>query len=467
MRLVIWVLGQAAWYSIEPSEEYMAVWGVVREKAECWMWLEQEWRGRWGEGVGELWRKFAEEHNKECRSPRAAMKLFHNHWKFLVQMMSKSHFVDEWRESSIWNKFLTLHRDEFPKELIVRSTTTTPALKTSALRQGRPRTRRQSQKLEVEEEGERSDAEVPQSSEMGDVIEVCTQSSLKNSHSEAEEGTEEEEKGEEGEEGVEEEKEEEEEGEEEEEDSSPDFNDDADDPDGDPASDTSTPSSDEEDEDDEDDEDDEGENEEEDDSSGDSATKTPLISSSTRGKTVSSKGRSILRPRRSTIPIAPPSPPSDTEIPTPLPPQKRRRLSHSPSPSRSGSPHLNSAHNSDSDTISPRRIRRAGDKKSAKRSSNGGEGKPANNQRAQPWTCTKCGFSVANTRNREGRHAVEEHYKTHAGVFVEAMRTVEMEKIKRQAKAKRELEVGNLLAKLSEMNRQWEEGRPSPLKGLE
>lgn len=62
---------------------------------------------------------------------------------------------------------------------------------------------------------------------------------------------------------------------------------------------------------------------------------------------------------------------------------------------------------------------------------------------------------------------MEEHYKTHAGVFVEAMRTVEMEKIKRQAKAKRELEVGNLLAKLSEMNRQWEEGRPSPLKGLE
>lgn len=55
--------------------------------------------------------------------------------------------------------------------------------------------------------------------------------------------------------------------------------------------------------------------------------------------------------------------------------------------------------------------------------------------------------------------AVERHYGDHGRVFSEAIQTVEVE----SGGGER---VKNLLEKLRGLEQKWEEGRPSPLKGL-
>ncbi|TGZ77441.1 hypothetical protein EX30DRAFT_398538 [Ascodesmis nigricans] len=185
-----------------------------------------------------------------------------------------------------------------------------------------------------------------------------------------------------------------------------------------------------EDEDDDDDEDDES-------SSSSSSSDTEALHTPSHrptGKTPSATKHSILRPApRPSIPLAPASPSS----PPPPPAAAAASLKRKQPPS--SDPH-NSHFAPDPPTLPDYsdQIKRT--------------------YTERDWTCPRCEYSVKNARTREGRHAVEEHYKTHRGRWVEALRTVEEEV--------EEERVGHLLGLLREMRGRWEEGL-SPLRGLE
>jgi hypothetical protein len=168
---------------------------------------------------------------------------------------------------------------------------------------------------------------------------------------------------------------------------------------------------------------------------------TPSASDrSTRGKTVSTKGRSSLRPRRSEAPLDPApeeASPSDLRVKRRLDPEAadglpgsrlKRQVLVSPSPPPMPPP-------------PPRKI---------------SQGEQTH------WRCTldehRCSHVVPNAKTRDGRHAIERHYESHGQVMQDARQIIEMEAGRYQ--------VDHLMEKIKMMSRKWEESKPSPLKGL-
>lgn len=165
-------------------------------------------------------------------------------------------------------------------------------------------------------------------------------------------------------------------------------------------------------------------------------TPGPRDSDGTLGKTVSAKGRSILRPRRNEIPLEPaPAGADDSPAATAL----KRRLA----PELGGSAlkrQLLSASPPAAAAALPRFLFAGG----------GAEAR---------WTCTldaACAYEVGNPKTRDGRHAIEKHYEFHGKMMADAMQTLDREGA----------DGGYLMRKIQAMNARLAERKPTPLKGL-
>jgi hypothetical protein len=172
------------------------------------------------------------------------------------------------------------------------------------------------------------------------------------------------------------------------------------------------------------------------------------------GKTVSTKGRSILRPRRNEVFLEPESlriteeaSPSDLRVKRRLDSdvvangsRLKRQVLASPSPP----------------PIPPLLVRERGRKSKPQ---------PLGHSEQSYWRCTldqpRCSHVVPNAKTRDGRHAIERHYESHGQVMEDARQIIEME-----AQAAGGYQVDHLMEKIMMMSRKWEESKPSPLKGL-
>lgn len=130
-RIIIWALGAAAWYAISPAKEYRAVFEMLVEKAQLWLFLEERYSRHHGGGkiikgdvlevckdVGPLiflltlWRantgmQFVEESNGSCRTARTAARLFDKHHRYLLLMMFKPGADFEmWKRTPIFAHYL-------------------------------------------------------------------------------------------------------------------------------------------------------------------------------------------------------------------------------------------------------------------------------------------------------------------------------------------------------------------------
>ncbi|KAI5807022.1 hypothetical protein EDC01DRAFT_637856 [Geopyxis carbonaria] len=345
----IWVLGQSAWYAIEPAEEYRGIFEGMVEKAGLWMFLQERYakysgKGRRIKGTAmEAYKDYIEYEPKKCKSVKAATKLFTKHHRYLLFMMlDPENDADMWQRTPVYAEF---ERDYESTVQEVREHFSSDKKKSK-----------------------KDSMPSPQPSESEDDTPMANAA-----ESSAE---------------------------------------------------------------------DDDEDEDASDSDSDSGDRTPITSSgSASGKNLSSKGRSILRPvTRSDIRLEHP-------IPDDLDGTLKRKSKDMQNlfVSRSKLSHPSSTTATTTTTTAP--------------PPGGGVRRGAN------WHCTldgdRCSYVVPNSRTREGTHAVEEHYASHGQVYSAAMQTLEEER--------KHIPTGgihNLLMKLQSMNQQWENARPSPLKGL-
>jgi len=202
-------------------------------------------------------------------------------------------------------------------------------------------------------------------------------------------------------------------------------------------------------------------------------------SSTAVGKTVSTKGRSILRPRRSVIPLEPPSPENRLALDdtSPIETRLKRRQGLESITVASGSRLKRQMLSSPSESPPPSELQRSEPPRSIspvpRRPGKGGNklngrlSRKSLKKEDNNWTCTldgpRCTHVVANAKTRDGRHAIEQHYAFHGKIMADAMQTIDMEA---QANPGGGYHVGHLMKKIQEMSQKWEQSKPSPLKGL-
>ncbi|KAF8538112.1 hypothetical protein BDD12DRAFT_843759 [Trichophaea hybrida] len=200
-------------------------------------------------------------------------------------------------------------------------------------------------------------------------------------------------------------------------------------------------------------------------------------SSTTVGKTVSTKGRSILRPRRSVIPLEPPSPESRLvpDDASPIETRLKRRQGLETITVASGSRLKRQMLSFPSESPPPSSMQYSEPPRSESPvQQRNGKGVHKPNGRLSrkfmednTWTCTldvpRCTHVVTNAKTRDGRHAIEQHYAFHGKIMADAMQTIDMEV---QANSSGGYHVSHLMKKIQEMSQKWEQSKPSPLKGL-
>ncbi|KAF8538202.1 hypothetical protein BDD12DRAFT_885801 [Trichophaea hybrida] len=186
----------------------------------------------------------------------------------------------------------------------------------------------------------------------------------------------------------------------------------------------------------------------------------PLIRNSAKGK-----GKSALRPIKSSTPRPPSSPlePPDSDSDSNTLATRfanLKRTLEGPSPSQSFTKRMRTEEISLSPTDSP-----PPDYWPDLRP---GLGRPPIEVMKLPdtttivggvWRCSMdgCAFKVLDADTPEGKWDIEEHYGEHGRTMRNAMETMEVEVVPRQGK-----NVGNLVAKIEDMARRWRESHPSP-----
>ncbi|KAA8914887.1 hypothetical protein FN846DRAFT_245117 [Sphaerosporella brunnea] len=171
------------------------------------------------------------------------------------------------------------------------------------------------------------------------------------------------------------------------------------------------------------------------------------------GKTVSTKGRSVLRPSCNEVLL-------DAESLPPL--TTTTTSSSSPSPSSPSSTASEPA--SPSDLRLKRRLPVDLCSPSGSQPKRTPLSPPPQHvsPRKKEWKCSRCNFVVANAKSRDGRLTIERHYETHGRVVRDAEQIIEME----AAAGGGHRRVDHLMEKIRGLSKQWEEGRPTPMKGL-
>jgi hypothetical protein len=177
---------------------------------------------------------------------------------------------------------------------------------------------------------------------------------------------------------------------------------------------------------------------------------TPTIGKTV--KSVSTKGRSILRPRQSMIPLDPGSPPSPVLLTSPIDAAFEAREARGGGPKRKKS----STDLSQDSLLPPKRTAPP-----IRQLALGTLKSESPETQSTHWHCNldevRCHHIVMNAKTVAGRIAVEEHYAFHGRVMTEALKTVDSEA--------GGYKVNHLMEKIKAMKRDWEESRPSPLKG--
>ncbi|KAI5843667.1 hypothetical protein BZA05DRAFT_410293 [Tricharina praecox] len=380
METVIWVLGGAAWYRISPAPEYRAHFATLVEKANAWLFMRERYAKFHGRGkplkdtVMDMFKDYIGV-EPECRTARAASKIFETHHRFLLFMMLKpENDAEMWKRSPIFLHFQQEHEETVLEVMIFYGhlkkdrlePKRNPAFETPAVDDG-------DEEEDDEEDGDESD---------------------------------------------------------------------------------------------------------DDDDDGMECTPEPLEEQT--GKTVSSKGRSILRPSRNEIPIEPPSPESYPVLDdaSPIETRLKRRCDSDTivvaGESRLKRQIMSSPSESPPPTPDISEYRRGGNLEMSKRSMKStGQGTRNLGARLSMlsedsyWKCTldglRCSHVVPNAKTRDGRHAIEQHYAFHGRVMAEAMQTIDMET---QTSSGGGYRVDHLMDKIRMMSQKWEQSKPSPLKGL-
>ncbi|KAI5788628.1 hypothetical protein FPQ18DRAFT_403645 [Pyronema domesticum] len=405
----IWVLGSSAWYTISPSSEYRSIYENLIEKAKVWLFLQQRYKKFKGPGkeipgeATEVYKDFLAQ-NPSYRTTRGASAIFTRHHRYLIFMMHRpEEDFEMWKRTPLSRVFF----EEYPE--VVEE-----AMEFHGHKPNEPLLKLK--QLEVRPTPEIIDLTSETGMELdepGDPVPGADEQDEAVSNSED--------------------------------------NEDED------AEDTPEASSSEE-----DDENAENEDCEETSSSSDSSSTasaprrtphqraTPTIGKTV--KTVSTKGRSILRPRHSMIPLDPGSPPSPILLTSPIDAAFEAREARGGVPKRKKS----STDLSQDSLLPPKRTAPP-----IRQLALGTLKSESPEVQSTHWRCNlddvRCHHIVMNAKTVAGRIAVEEHYAFHGRVMTEALKTVDSEAGGYQ--------VNHLMEKIKAMKRDWEESRPSPLKG--
>ncbi|KAI5812087.1 hypothetical protein BZA77DRAFT_347228 [Pyronema omphalodes] len=395
----IWVLGSSAWYTISPSPEYRSIYENLIEKARVWLFLQERYKKFKGSGkeipgeVTEVYKDFLAK-NPTCRTTRGASAIFTRHHRYLIFMMHRpEEDYEMWKRTPLSRVFFK----EYP-EVVEEA---------------------------MEFHGRKPNESLPNLKQLEvrptpDVIDMSSETGMELDEQDEDIPSSEDDEDEE-------------------------------------AEDTPAPYSEDEDE-----EKAENEDSEEASSSSDSSStasaprRTPhQFATPTIGKTVksvSTKGRSILRPRQSIIPLDPGSPPSPDPLNSPLDAAIEAREARAGGPKRKKS----STDLSQDSLLSPKRTAPP-----IRQLALGILKSESPETQSTHWHCNldeaRCHHIVLNAKTLAGRTAVEEHYAFHGRVMTEALKTVDSEASGYQ--------VNHLMEKIKAMKRDWEESRPSPLKG--
>jgi hypothetical protein len=197
------------------------------------------------------------------------------------------------------------------------------------------------------------------------------------------------------------------------------------------------------------------------------------------GKTISAKGRSVLRPSRNEIPIEPLSPasrrlglyqrsPIETRLNLKRKNQakdssqlRRQKLVPSPDPPCSEAV----AHKPSVGRVSKASTPAARSPSPQPLTISETSSEPSEND----WHCTldvpRCNYIVTNVKTAEGKSEVKLHYESHGRIMAAAMQTIDLE-MQRYGGARGGYHVENLMEKIQYMSQKWLEGKPTPLEDV-
>ncbi|KAF8425083.1 hypothetical protein EV426DRAFT_596295 [Tirmania nivea] len=117
-RIIIWVLGNCGWYALSPAKEYRAIFDQMVEKTKIWLFLEAKYvpaiyRGKYRlrGSAHDVYVEFSKEY-PDWPTAKEAAALFHKHHGWIVlKMLVKAEEVDSWARTPIHTEMFTQHKD--------------------------------------------------------------------------------------------------------------------------------------------------------------------------------------------------------------------------------------------------------------------------------------------------------------------------------------------------------------------
>ncbi|RPB25846.1 hypothetical protein L211DRAFT_847623 [Terfezia boudieri ATCC MYA-4762] len=117
-RIIIWVLGNCGWYALSPSKEYKAIFDQMVEKTKIWLFLEAKYvpaiykgKYRLRGSAHDVFVEFSREY-PDWPTAKEAAALFHKHHEWIVlKMLVKAEEVDNWARTPIHTEMFTQHKD--------------------------------------------------------------------------------------------------------------------------------------------------------------------------------------------------------------------------------------------------------------------------------------------------------------------------------------------------------------------
>lgn len=114
----IWALGSCAWYSIQPSEEYMSIFKVMVEKAKLWFFLQEKYEKYLDNNrkipgtVAQLYSEYTAEEST-CATEEVAAELFDIHHRFLLfSMCAAGTGTAMWERTPLFRCYALEYSDE-------------------------------------------------------------------------------------------------------------------------------------------------------------------------------------------------------------------------------------------------------------------------------------------------------------------------------------------------------------------
>lgn len=114
----IWALGLCAWYSIQPSEEYVDIFEVMIEKAKLWFFLQDKYEKYLDNDkkipgtIAQLYSEYAAE-EPTCATEKVATELFNKHHRFLLfSMCAAGMGTMMWERTPLFRYYALEYSDE-------------------------------------------------------------------------------------------------------------------------------------------------------------------------------------------------------------------------------------------------------------------------------------------------------------------------------------------------------------------